>query len=73
MLKLRNLGNHQHNCEVLRQKTGDLVVSHQPTENVDYTAYIPCKYCYVYFAKASLWKHSCPLAPDGGKAQKKNA
>ena len=53
LLKLLNLGNHQHNCEVLRQKTGDLVVLHRPAENVEYTSFVTCIYCYAYLSKSS--------------------
>ena len=73
LLKLRNPGNNQHNCQVLRQKTGDLVVFHRPTENVEYNSFVPCIYCYAYLSKSSLWKHACPLLPvaDGGNGWKR--
>ena len=50
------------------------MVQHRPTtKDADYTEYVPCKYCFAYFVKASLWKHSCALAPEytGGDKKKK--
>ena len=69
-VKLCYLGNHQHKCQVLWQKSGELVVSHRPTEEVDHTTFVPCKYCYANFSKLSLWKHTCPLLPDCGNEWK---
>jgi len=64
LLKLRNLGNHYHNVSVIKHKEGELIVVHRPADDeTDYQKYIPCRYCYGYFSKASIWKHSCPLAP----------
>ena len=63
LLKLRNLGNHSHNQDVLEKGFGELIVVHRPAGKVDYRDYIPCRYCYGYFAKQSIWKHRCPLGP----------
>ena len=65
--KLRNIGNHLHNVEVIRKQEGELVVKYQPDEDVPYTDFMPCKSCFAYFGKSSLWKYSCNLAPEGGK------
>jgi len=61
--KLRNLGNHRNNCKVAKAGKGVYVVAHRPKEAVTYDKYIPCRYCFGYYAKSSMWKHSCPLAP----------
>jgi len=70
-MKLRNLGNHNNNVKVRNEEHGLFVVAHRPTKIVSYTEYVPCKYCYGYFAKKSIWKHKCLLAPtteSGAKA-----
>ena len=73
LLKLRNMGNHEHNLKVVKKKAGRFVVQHRPkTDDVDYRHYVPCKYCFAYIAKQSLWKHSCALAPEcNGDKRKK--
>ena len=58
LLELRNMGNHEHNLNVVKKKAGRFVVQHRPkTDDVDYRHYVPCKYCFAYIAKQSLWKH----------------
>ena len=59
--KLRNLGNHLHNCKVLEDGHGQLLVKYRPTESMDPKEFVPCPSCYGYFSKKFLWKHSCPL------------
>ncbi|KAJ8018491.1 hypothetical protein HOLleu_43490 [Holothuria leucospilota] len=61
LTKLRNLGNHLKNCEVLEEGRGEIIVRYRPTVDVDPKDYVPCPTCYGYFAKKFLWKHSCPL------------
>lgn len=63
LLKLRNLGNHSHNQSVLEKGSGEHIVVHRPAGKVDYRDYIPCRYCYGYFSKQTIWKHTCPLGP----------
>ena len=62
MTLLRNLGNHLHNCEVLRNGKGTLIVGYRPSGNNLATAreYGPCPSCYIYLVRTDLWKHKCP-------------
>lgn len=62
ILKLRNLGNHLHNSEVLKAGEGTIEVVYR-NPKVPYTSYIPCKHCLGYYNKSDLWKHvkCCPL------------
>jgi len=58
LTKLRNLGNHKHNCEVIRQNEGCLVVIYRPkSTSADAGNYIPCPFCYGYYEKKQLWRH----------------
>ena len=61
--KLRNIGNHLHNIEVLNKGTGFLMVVYRPnqTKEVERDYYIPCTMCYGYFSKRELWKHKCSI------------
>lgn len=72
MTKLRNLGNHRHNVEVLRKGEGELVVVHRPLSDQQACPnnYLPCTECLGYYVKRDLHKHVkiCPLS-DGAKAK----
>jgi hypothetical protein len=59
--RLRNMGNHIHNCNVLRSGEGDLVVTYRPTNHTDFGNYVPCDTCYAYIHKRELWRHRCKL------------
>ena len=60
LLKLRNFGNHKHNCTVLQSGVGTLVVAYTPNgtaiESVE--NYVPCPYCFGYYERKQLWRHS---------------
>lgn len=61
--RMRNIGNHRHNCEVLRQGTGELIVTYRPSSDgipANPDDYGPCPHCYAYFVKREMWKHRCP-------------
>ena len=50
LLKLRNLGNHKHNCEVLNNGSGSLVVIYRPSTNdAAAESYAPCPNCFGYY------------------------
>ena len=56
------MDNHQHNVDLIKKWTGDLVVQDQLLmDDVAYIEYIPCKYCC---AHAMTWKRSCVLTPE---------
>jgi hypothetical protein len=67
LIKLRNLGNHKHNCDVLRAGSGMLIVTYRPSNNqVSADSYAPCPHCYGYYDLNQMWKHvkqRCPLKP----------
>lgn len=58
LTKLRNLGNHKHNCDVLSAGCAVLVVTYRPSQgDVDPASYAPCPHCYGYYEVTQLWKH----------------
>jgi hypothetical protein len=60
LLRIRNLGNHKHNCDVVRNGCGTLVVVYTPKEPVTCEfadEYVPCPYCVGYYNKKQLWRH----------------
>ena len=60
LTKLRNLGNHKHNSDVIRQGKGDLIVGYRPNKPAVPNDYGPCENCFVYLVRTDLWKHRCP-------------
>ena len=60
LTKLRNLGNHKHNSDVIRQGKGELIVGYRPNKPAIPHDYGPCENCFVYLVQTDLWKHRCP-------------
>ncbi|XP_070203323.1 uncharacterized protein [Littorina saxatilis] len=62
LMRLRNMGNHLHNVEVLKQGKGELIVCHRPSDaKVCAKDFGPCLLCYGYYKTSLLYKHKCPL------------
>jgi hypothetical protein len=49
--KLRNMGNHSHNCKVRREGSGDFLVTHRPKSGANAWDYRPCEHCFAYLHK----------------------
>ena len=64
--KLLNDGNYNHNVEVLRTNTGEIIPSKRPAYSVAHSNFIPCEYCKAMFMRNNLWKHvkTCAFKPD---------
>ncbi|XP_070210395.1 uncharacterized protein [Littorina saxatilis] len=71
LTKIRNYGNHRHNDDVLASGKGIIIVIHRPTDSERNTphSYVPCPDCYGYFRRSLMYRHACPLAPDGQKVK----
>lgn len=61
-IKLRSLGNHCPNNTVLKQGEEEILVVYRPDTHRDPSEYVPCEYCFGWFAGRELWKHyrRCP-------------
>lgn len=58
--KLRNLGNHVHNVDVMKKGSGIFVVNHRPSSHTGKVEnYVPCNYCYAYILKSEMYRHKC--------------
>ncbi|RUS80545.1 hypothetical protein EGW08_011685 [Elysia chlorotica] len=57
--KIRNLGNYQQNCKVLKIGRGVLVPYRCPSDDIEVCAddYGPCSFCLGFFLKKELWRH----------------
>lgn len=69
LVRLRNLGNHKHNCEVMRKGEGSIIVVYRPQAGEIALAenFVPCPNCYGYYEKSQLWRHCkkrCVWAPE---------
>ncbi|XP_060585527.1 uncharacterized protein LOC132741395 [Ruditapes philippinarum] len=66
--KYRNLGNFNHNVDVLLRKSGVFFVGRRPLEEKKSTAfdYLPCPYCLLFLVKGELWRHvkTCAFKED---------
>ncbi|XP_071829640.1 uncharacterized protein [Apostichopus japonicus] len=61
MTLLRNRGTHRHNCQVIREGKGMLIVAYRPTVDASPADYGPCDCCLGYYVRTDLWKHECKL------------
>ena len=61
--RLRNLGNHLHNMEVVREQKGELMVTYRAGRRHRASAldYVPCEHCFAYLMKSELHRHRCRL------------
>lgn len=61
ILRLRNLGNHKHNCEVLKEGKGEILVSYRQRKNLSPDDYLPCESCFAYLHRNDLYRHRCRI------------
>jgi hypothetical protein len=58
--RLRNLGNHVHNVDVVKKGSGVFVVNHRPSQpGINAEDYVPCNFCYAYILKGEMYQHKC--------------
>ena len=58
VIRLRNLGIHQHNVSVLKEGRGQFFVS-RISERSNVTDYLPCEYCWMYLSRSNYCRHHC--------------
>lgn len=73
--RIRNIGNHLHNLDVIKSGKGQLCVSYRPRghSNVRAVDYGPCPYCYAYYPKRELWRHNTSCKFSTHKKERKRA
>jgi len=59
---LKNLGNNQHNAEVIAKGEGELILARAPADEskFDHSDYTPCNLCFCWYKKCELSRHLCP-------------
>jgi hypothetical protein len=70
LTKLRNIGSHRHNQQVIQTGKGRLSVKYRTSKKTSETNYVVCEHCYGYFAKRKLWKHIARCSLNPGSAAK---
>ena len=55
--RLSNLGNHSHNQKVLKEGSGQFLVTYRPKRDTKVRDYVPCENCWAYVLKAELFRH----------------
>jgi len=71
--RLRNLGDFQHNVDVLTKGHGELIIGRRvPGDKFGADDFLPCRYCLTFFYRRELWRHVAhcnfkmsPLTTDG--------
>ena len=71
--RLRNMGNHLHNVDVLKANCGVLVVNYRPKKKTNPKEYAPCQHCYAYLVRSEIWRHRCPFRGDKKQRQAKSS
>ncbi|XP_061579074.1 M-phase phosphoprotein 8 isoform X2 [Cololabis saira] len=71
---IRNKGDYEHNCQVLKSGEGEIVTKKQmknPTISV--RDFLPCQHCFAFYRKTDLWRHehSCKVRKGDQKAAEK--
>jgi len=56
--RLINLGIFNHNTSVLQDKKGVFIVGRSSSVLHNVKDYLPCQYCFLFFLKDELWRHS---------------
>jgi hypothetical protein len=66
---LKNLGNNQHNAEVIWKGEGELIVARAPADPSQWNphSYAPCDLCFNWYKEDELYRHSCPSKTSGVK------
>ena len=69
--KLRHLGNHEHNNQVIKKGKGEIVVVYRPRDtSVDIDSYVPCQYCFGWYQAKELHKHGNRCSFNNSKGSK---
>src|ERR1043165_8743820 len=69
---LRNKGNHIHNCGVIKEGKGDLVVTYRPNSSKCSNDYRPCIDCLGYYSTKELYRHRCKIGATKSRGRVAN-
>ncbi|XP_029314357.1 M-phase phosphoprotein 8 isoform X2 [Cottoperca gobio] len=56
--QIRNKGDYEHNCQVLKSGLGNIVTKKQvKNPSVSVRDFLPCQHCFAFYRKTDLWRH----------------
>ncbi|KAM4558342.1 M-phase phosphoprotein 8 isoform 1-T1 [Odontesthes bonariensis] len=72
--QIRNKGDYEHNCQVLKSGEGEIVNKKQAKKRtVSVRDFLPCQHCFAFYRKTDLWRHerSCKVRKGDQKSSEK--
>ncbi|XP_017285658.1 M-phase phosphoprotein 8 isoform X2 [Kryptolebias marmoratus] len=69
--EIRNKGDYEHNCQVLKSGEGEIVTKKQAKKaTVPVRDFLPCQHCFAFYRKTDLWRHeqSCKVRKGDQKS-----
>ncbi|XP_041662533.1 M-phase phosphoprotein 8 isoform X2 [Cheilinus undulatus] len=72
--QIRNKGDYEHNCKVLKSGEGEIVTKKQvKNPSISVRDYLPCQHCFAFYRKTDLWRHerSCKARKGEQKSSEK--
>ncbi|XP_022074150.2 M-phase phosphoprotein 8 isoform X2 [Acanthochromis polyacanthus] len=56
--QIRNKGDYEHNCQVLKSGEGEIVTKKQAKKpTISVRDFLPCQHCFAFYRKTDLWRH----------------
>ncbi|XP_058470675.1 M-phase phosphoprotein 8 isoform X2 [Solea solea] len=56
--QIRNKGDYEHNCQVLKSGEGEIVTKKQvKNPAISVRDFLPCQHCFAFYRKTDLWRH----------------
>ncbi|XP_042351215.1 uncharacterized protein LOC121949557 [Plectropomus leopardus] len=72
--QIRNKGDYEHNCQVLKSGEGEIVTKKQvKNPSISVRDFLPCQHCFAFYRKTDLWRHerSCKARKGDQKSSEK--
>ncbi|KAL3055987.1 hypothetical protein OYC64_018649 [Pagothenia borchgrevinki] len=72
--QIRNKGDYEHNCQVLKSGEGEIVTKKQvKNPSISVRDFLPCQHCFAFYRKTDLWRHerSCKARKGDQKSSDK--
>ncbi|XP_041857139.1 M-phase phosphoprotein 8 isoform X2 [Melanotaenia boesemani] len=72
--QIRNKGDYEHNCQVLKSGEGEIVTKKQVKKPaISVRDFLPCQHCFAFYRKTDLWRHerSCKVRKGDQKSSEK--
>nr|XP_046259470.1 M-phase phosphoprotein 8 isoform X3 [Scatophagus argus] len=71
--QIRNKGDYEHNCQVLKSGEGEIVTKKQVRNPISVRDFLPCQHCFAFYRKTDLWRHerSCKVRKGDQKSSER--